>query len=397
MAVTDVSNLKQQRKQKKIFRFLKKLMIFIIAAALVVAVILTKDIWYPRLNGILNKIPSNDNSSELAGGYFPLSIEGGASYQLEKSDNAFVLLDDAHFVTYNLDGKVLFTKQHTFAKPILTVSGQKSLIYDLGGTSFSLLGKYKEVYSKSTDYAILLARLSGSDYAAVVTKSDKFMSMLMIYDGNGQNIFNYGSVERIIDVTFNSDSTGCYITTIGSEDGVIVSKIMYYRFDGIDRDEAGNPVPVWQTNGLETLAISVRLFGSDKILVFGDNLCAYYDNAGNLLNTYNYENELCGYDSDENNAVLLFRNTELRTASFVSIDGLNGTVTETALDKSAENIQLSDGAVLIHGENSINEYTPLGEELTSVKLESDYDNFRKIGSYIFLMGYDKINRIDFNG
>lgn len=396
MAVTDVSNLRKKRQHKKFIRFMKKFAVVIAVILLAAVVILTKNLWYPKLNGILNKIPaSTENSSELAGGKFPISIDGGASYQLETLDNAFAVLDDSHLFVYDSEGKELYMAQHTMSNPILTVSSKKALIYDLGGTAFSLISKYKTVYSKTTDSAILIAKLSSNDSAAIVTKNDKFLSMLMIYDSNGNNIFNYGSVERIIDVTFNADSSGCYITTVGSKDGVIVSRIIYYKFDHIDYDDLGNPVPVWETSDLETLAVSVRLFGSDHIMMFGDNLCAYYDTDGVFVDAYQYDYTLSGYDSDGDLAALIFSNMERRSTDLVTIDGDTGEVTEVTLDYSAENIQVSDDMIFVHERNGIEAYTPACELYSSVSLESDYDDFRRIGSYIFLMGYDEINRIDF--
>lgn len=395
MAVTDVSDLKKKRQHKKFLRFLKKFAVILLIAAAAAAIILTKDLWYPKLDGILNKIPAAENTSELAGGKFPIAIDGGADYQLETMDNAVAVLDDSHFFVYDSDGKELYMSQHTLANPVLTVSSKKALIYDLGGTSFSLMSKYKTVYSKSTDSAILIARLSSNDCTAVVTKNDKFLSMLMIYDSSGKNIFNYGSVERIIDVTFNSDNSGCYITTVGSKDGVIVSKILYYRFDRIDYDALGNPVPVWETEELETLAVSVRLFGSEHIIMFGDSMCAYYDINGNFTNAYKYDYNLSGYDSEGNLAALIFSNAERRSTDIVSINGETGEIYEKILDYSAENVQISDGMVFVHERNGIYAYTPAGELYSSVSLDSDYDSFRRIGNYIFLMGYDEINRIDF--
>ncbi|MCD7731387.1 MAG: DUF5711 family protein [Oscillospiraceae bacterium] len=395
MAVTDVSELRKKRQQKRVLRFVKKLAVILAVAAAAAAVILTKDMWYPKLDGILTKIPTAENTSELAGGSFPISIDGGASYQLEGMDNAVAVLDDSHFIVYNYDGKEILSEQHTFANPILTVSSKKALIYDLGGTSFSLMSKYKTVYSKTTDSAILIAKLGSNDYTAVVTKDDKFLSKLMIYDGSGNNIFNYGSVERIIDVTFDSENSGCYITAIGSKGGVIVSKMLYYRFDRIDYDESGNPVPVWETDELETLAISVRLFGSENIIVFGDNMCAYYDLNGQLINYYEYGYTLSGYSSDGSLAALIFANSENRNTTLVTVDGQAGEITEVKLDYSANSVQVDGELVFVHSKDGIYAYSPLGELSSSVELESDYDDFRRIGSYIFLMGYDEINRIDF--
>ncbi len=396
MAVTDVSVLKKKRRQKKIMRFLKKLIIILLIAAAALAVVLTKDLWYPKLDGILTKIPSAENSPELAKGSFPISIDGGADYQLEIMDNAAAIIDDSHFFVYNFNGEQIFTEQHTMANPIMTVSAKKALIYDLGGNTFSLMSKHKTIYSKSTESAILLARLSENDCAAVVTKDEKFISKLMIYDSGGKNIFNYGSVERIIDVTFDKENSGCYITAVGSEDGVIVSRILYYKFDGINYDGSGNPVPEWESEPVETLAISVRPYGDGNIIVFGDNLCAYYNTGGALINAVKYKYSLVGYDSGGSIAAMIFNDSELRRSHLITIDCTTGEIVEKKLDCTAANIQVYDGIVFVQYRGGISAFTPSGEESASVKLDSDYDDFRRVNGYIFLMGYDEINRINFN-
>ncbi|MCM1022788.1 MAG: DUF5711 family protein [Prevotella sp.] len=400
MAVTDVSMLRERRKKKKAVKLLKKILIVLGAAAAVGTVVLTKNLWYPKLDGILTKIPVPENTSELAEGYFPLSIEGGARYQLKPIDGSLAVADDTHFFVYNEDGKPVYTEQHTFANPVITVGNKKALLYDLGGKSFSLYSKYKNVYTKTTDDPILIARIGGSDTAAVVTRSDKYPSALMVYDSSGKNIFNYRSVSRIIDVTFNADSSGCYITAIGVSEGLLVSKILYYKFDHIDRDEMDNPVPVWETDELKTLALSVRLFGDNSIIVFGDSLCAYYNTDGAFINSYTYKRELVDYSSDGSTAALIFSNEERRTSELVTIScaeaGVGGTIAEKTLDREALNIQVSGDTVYIQTENGIESCTAAGDVISSVELDTDYEGFLRMGKYVYLLGYDEINRIDYN-
>ena len=396
MAVTDISMLRERRKKKKVERFLKKLIIILAVAAAIMAVVFTKDLWYPKLDGILTKIPAPENTAELAEGYFPLSIEGGASYQLLAVDNCLALADDSHFFVHNADGKIISSAQHTYSNPVITAGNKKILLYDLGGKSFALYSKYKNVYSKTTDDPILIARLGSSDAAAVVTKSDKYPSVLMVYDGTGKNIFNYRSVSRIIDVTFNPDSSGCYITTIGVSGGFIVSKMLYYRFDRIDYNEMGDPVPVWETENIETLALSVRLFGDDNIILIGDRMCAYYDMNGLLIDSYEYKRQLADYSADGSVAAMIFTNAERRSSELVTIDCTTGKITEKPLDYESLNVQVSGNTVYIQSRNGIESFTAAGERLSSVELDTDYDNFCRMGGYVYLLGYDEINRINYN-
>lgn len=396
MAVTDVSMLRKNKKKKKALSFLKKLIIVAAAAGAVAAVVFTKDLWYPKLDGILTKIPAKENSAELAKGDFPISIEGGASYSLLPLDSSIAIADDSHFFVYNEDGSMIYSAQHTFSRPIMTAFNKKALLYDLGGKSFGLYSKYKNVYSKSTEEPILLARLGNNDIAAVVTKSEKYPSALMVYDSAGKNIFNYRSVSRIIDVTFNSDSSGCYITTIGTNGGFIVSRILYYRFDKVDFDDKGNPVPVWQTDDLQTLALSVRLFGENNIIMFGDTMCAYYDESGNFTDSYEYKRQLVDYSSEAGIAALLFKNDERRSSELVTIDCTEGTISEKNLGYEVLNVQVSGNTVYMQSREGIESCTAGGEPLSSVKLETDYNDFCRVGNYIYLLGYDEINRIDYN-
>ena len=396
MAVTDISMLREQRKKKKAMRFIKKLAVVLAAGSVVLTAVLTRDLWYPKLDGILTKIPVPENTAELAEGYFPLSIEGGARYQLLTMDSCLAVADDSHFFVHNNDGKIIYTAQHTFANPVITSGSKKVLLYDLGGKSFSLYSKYKNIYTKTTEEPILIARLGNGDAAAVVTKSDKYPSVLMVYDAAGKNIFNYRSVARIIDVTFNSDSSGCYITTIGVSGGFIVSKILYYRFDRIDYDDSGNPMPVWKTDDLETLALSVRLYGEDNIIVFGDTMCAYYDTNGKLIRSYEYKRRLADYSSDGNIAAMIFVNEERRTSEMVTIDCGTGIIEEKPLDYEILNVQVSGNTVYMQSRNGIESRTASGEEISSVNLDTDYNDFRRMDGYIYLLGYDEINRINYN-
>lgn len=396
MAVTDVSMLRKNRKKKKALSFLKKLIIIFVISGAIAAVVFTKDLWYPKLDGILTKIPAKENSTELAEGEFPISIEGGASYNLLPLDSSIAIVDDSHFFVYNDNGKLIYSAQHTFSRPIMTAFNKKALLYDLGGKSFGLYSKYKNVYSKSTEDPILLARLGNNDIAAVVTKSEKYPSALMVYDASGKNIFNYSSVSRIIDITFNSDSSGCYITTIGTRGGFIVSNMLYYRFDKVDYDEKGNPVPVWQTDDLQTLALSVRPYGENSIILFGDTMCAYYDENGNFIDSYEYNRQLVDYSSDGSIAAMLFKNDERRSSELVTIDCLTGTTSEKKLSYEVLNVQVSGNTVYMQSRDGIESCTADGEPISSVQLDTDYNDFCRVDSYIYLLGYDEINRIDYN-
>ena len=84
------------RKKRKRRRRLAKLLAFAVFAGLVITLVVKRDSWIPRLEGIGGKFHSVRSSGELAGGNFPLSISGGIDYQTAKLDDSLVILSDAY-------------------------------------------------------------------------------------------------------------------------------------------------------------------------------------------------------------------------------------------------------------------------------------------------------------
>ncbi len=392
MAVTDVSVLKKKRKNKKLMKLTMKMLAFIIVGVIILVVINTYNIWYPKLDGILSKIPQMASETTENSDDFPITFSGGTSYQLDTMGDNIAIIDDSHYHLHSKSGKEILSVQHAYNAPTLTVSENKSLIYDLGGKGFSLISKYNQVYEINTDFPILLARLSGNDYAVVVTKHDHFTSYLMIYDKNGNNIFNYGSVQHIIDVTFNLENDGCYITTLDSVGGVIVTKILYYKFGDIDYDIKSNPIPIWETENIETMPIETSLIGDDKIILFGDKAVAYYDTTGKMLYSYDYAYDLVGYSCGENLAVLIFNNNEIRSSNLLMIDTFTGLSNTKTLDFSSENAQIYENMIYIHNKDRIHIYSSDGKDLGELNFDSKYNDFRILDDFIYLLGYDKIDQ-----
>lgn len=393
MSVTDISELRRRRKAKQTRMTILRVFVVLLVCGAVLVAVFTKDIWFPSLKGILSAIPDQaiSGSNESKGDTFPLKVEGGMGYQLDKLDNSLALLDDSRFHVYSTDGKLLYEKQHTFANPVLCVSENKALIYDEGGRVFSLESKYKTIYTKTADDVIYLASLSKSDYAAVVTKSDKFLAMLKIYDNNGNPLFTYYSYDsRIINVTFNDNSTGCVVTVLTAEGGVLVSKMI--RFDFTDTE------PKWVSDSVTTLALDVSFTSDGDIIMVGDTLAASFNSQGTLISQYEYADTITDFETDGDYTAILTTNSDVRKCELIMINETNCNnpmIIQTG--EYSEHVIFENSQTYIFNVNTIAVFDLYGNSTGVVTLEDDYEDFCKCGRYLFLMGYDSINRIEFGG
>lgn len=393
MPVTDISELRKKRQAKQTKNLMIKVFLILLVCGAAVIAAFTRDMWLPYFKGIMTSIPENisaEDTAELSEGQFPLKVEGGSGFQLMNIDGSLALLDESRFRIYSNDGKIMNEHQHTYANPILTVRGSKALIYDEGGREFSLESKYKTVYSKTADDVIYLAELSKSDYAAVVTKSDKYLAMMKIYDQNGDTIFTYFSYDsRIIDVTFTDNSSGCIITVLTAEGGQLVSRMK--RFDFNDTE------PMWESDKVNTLALDVK-FTDDGIIMVGDTLTAGFTRDGALISQYVYDNPITDYDTSGNLYAVITENPDLRKTDIIVFRGADCTAPViNSLNTEAKKVYTSDTEVYILNDSGIKVFTAEGALSGEVILEDDYEDFCRCGKYIFLLGYDSVNRISFSG
>jgi hypothetical protein len=387
----DVKDLKRRRRAKKAKRFFKKLIGVLLIAVFAVLVYYTKDRWIPFFDGIATRyLPASQNTGELAAGNFPIKITGSSNYKVETMENAFALLDDANFCVYSVSGEKMIYKQNHYANPFFCTNSKKALVYDMGGKNFSLESKYKTIYEKKIEDAIIFARLGGNDYAAVVTKSDSFVSVMTVYNGYGEEIFKWKSVDsRIADVAFLPSGTGCVVATIDASNGQLVSELHRFNFD--QKDE------IWNSSDIDTMVLALKIMDDGTIVEVGDTKCAYYSSAGEYIGSYAYKTSLVDYSVSGQKAALLLENEERRKSSLVIIGDIKEDIKEINVSDSSKQVLAEGEKVLLMTENSIDEYASDGSIRTSVKISDDYMDFHKIGNYIFLLGYSDINRIDFNG
>ncbi len=388
---TDVREMNRFKRNKKAKSFARKLIPAVLLIAAAAAVVLTKNLWYPKLDGIMKKIPAftAQNSGELAEGNFPISITGGSGYQLLPMNGYFSLLDESHLRIYDINGELNSDVQHEYANPVMAANGRRVLIYDLGGKKLRVVNRHKTIFEKNTEESILFARLSSSDNTAVVTRPEKALSQLSVFDPNGELIFSLTANDRrIIDVSFTDNNDGIVVTTLGASGGELVSQMTRYRYG--ERDA------VWVSDTISTMAMSTKSVDGGE-LMFGDNMCAYFDESGRYKTSVGYKNTLIDFDSSKELTALIFENQERRKTVLMLINNADNTVSELSISGLAKDITVEGSSVYILTSSGISSYNADGTEGASVSLDDEYDGFVKLDGYIYLLGYDEINRIDFNG
>lgn len=383
----DIVILRRRRKRR---RQMAKFIAFILLASIIFGLYVKRDVWFPKLEGIGNRFQSVKSSGgELSGENFPLNISGGIDYQVGNLNGYLAILSDAYIYIYTEDGELYEERQHAYANAMLQTSGKKALIYESGGNKFRIDNKRKNLYTKKMEQNIIFARISENGNVAVITTSDTYICKLTVFDDSGEEIYSRNCVERVIDLTFNEDGTGCILATSDAADGEIISKIISVSFDS-KKDK-------WTSDALNTMCLKTY-YDRNGILVLGDTKCAYYSNNGELLTSYDYPSSLVDWDYRDGKIAMLFENEIKRQNYFTTIDSEKREPNQNEFSNSSANcIRISGGQVLILSKEGIIKYDFNGGGEKNISSESAYEKFILIDNYIFLLGYDRIDRIEYKG
>lgn len=383
----DIVLLRRRRKRR---RQMAKFTAIILLASVVLGLYIKRDVWFPKLEGIGSKFQSVKSSNgELSGDNFPLSISGGIDYQVGNLSGYLAILSDAYIYIYTDDGELYEERQHAYANAMLQTAGKKVLIYESGGNRFRIDNKRKNLYTKKMDENIIFARISDNGNVAVITTSDTYACKLTVFDESGEEIYSRNCVERVTDLTFNEKGTGCILATSDAADGEIVSKIISVSFDS-KKDK-------WISGVLNTMCLKTYYDG-DNILVLGDTKCAYYNSNGEFLTSYDYPSKLIDWDYCNGKIAMLFENETKRQNYFTTIYSEKREPNQHEFSNgSAKCIRLSGEKVLVMTKEGIIKYDFKGGGEKNINSESSYEKFILIDDYIFLLGYDRIDRLEYKG
>lgn len=387
--VTDIRAARKKEKQKKRIR---KFIVLGVVAAFGVSVYATKDIWVPKLEGILDKPHAtiiNDGKTES--GNFPLTFDESSVNVIKSLTDSVMRIDDRHIVFYDEAGEEISNSSHSFAHPVARVSGKRVLAYDSGGNSFVVMNKKGEIYSKETESAILLADISPNSSVAVVTQTEKYAAVLTVYDSSGAEIYQWCSTRRILDISFTEDGSGCYISTFSSKGGSLKSVIHYVSFDSTEE--------LMKSETLETLAVAVERNDNGDYWVVGDTCFYKLDSDGKILLQYEYPGELSDYALSETTASVAFDGIQRKTGSLAIFrsdsednNPSNVVYTQSGLPKK---LAVYNKKIILLSEDDIEAYDSSGNLLATAAVSSEYLDFAYLNDSIYFLGLKEINKIGF--
>ena len=332
--------IEKEKRQQRIRKFVL-FMVFLI----IVSILLLTNRRFQEAVGIdINPIGKSDLVQTDAG--FPIELPLSAKYNLEPMGKDIVLLTDTYVFTYSDKGRELISSLHGYKVPILRTNSKRYLVFDEGGTELIVAGRSKEHFRKTYEEKIMLARISPDDDIAVVTDSNRYESIMIIYDKRGEEIFRWSSDEqKIIEVEFTADSNGCIVSTIGTTDGQISSKL--HRFEFSEDKER------WSKELIGTMVLSMNSLSDGKMAIIGDDKSIIIDKTGQEVYDQEYRLPVKCYSNMGDMTIISLDDSANRQTiirGFTSNGENNG---EIILDDTVKSVLVKDKTIFVLDEKAI--------------------------------------------
>lgn len=382
-------DIRVERRNKKKKARRKRILAVVIILGVIAAAFATKELWMPRLADFFEDSKEtiiNDGTPQTGNG-FPIELSHSEYNYISAIESYPTVISDTHITMYNEKGGIYKKIQHLFANPVYYTMEDRIFVYDLDGYNFALYDKKGEVFSKKTEDEIVVASVSDKKMVAVVTQTDKYASYLTIYDENGDAVFKWSGGQRIVNVAFNKEETGCIVSTFSSSGGKLVSKLYGFEFD--------KTTEVFKTSDLEGLVYQSGYCENGDMWLVGDEKFYRVASDGSVIYTYQYDRELAAFDMNRNVAALVFDSvTGDRQEVRIFSEGKEPAVYQT--DGKVVKLEAVDGEVAIMTDSLFAFLDAKAKITASAEIEKEYSGFYVIGDKAYFMGYNEVDRVDFD-
>lgn len=385
------TDIRRERKKKKIKRFLRRFSIVLLVLAAAFSIYLTRNTWIPWFDGILEKAQTMTvNDGELQQGNFPISTSDTVSNtDLVKFGDEFILATDTHIHFYKSNGTKKSSIQHTFSDYEIKTGDGRILVYGRGANKLSVMSDKEVLFERELEGDIHFAQMSSDNSFAVVTSSEGFPSYLTVFDKDGEVIYKFANGLRINAVDFKSNGLGCFVSAFEMRNGDMVTNIYSLDFDSND--------VLFKSEGIKNTAVikAVKLSDGDIAAVCDDRIIRL-DKNGKIKGETEYKGDLIDFDASSDIVSVAVKSiTDLSKSTLIIVRSDNDTL-EIEFDEKIKSVNCDTRNTYVLTNQSLDLFSISGKQIATANVSNDYVDFVFIDDEVLFLGYREINKIDYS-
>ena len=160
--------------------------------------------------------------------YETLSYDASADQSFALYRGGLAVISRSNVSAFTTTGRRTLNSNSSYSKPFAVTSDKYLLVYDIGDGNMAIYNSFAKVYSEKLDYPISDACFSDEGNFAVLTRSEKYESEIIVYDKNFKKLINYRKGSFAVDIALSPDGERLGALYCDTDNGIICTKMVLY-------------------------------------------------------------------------------------------------------------------------------------------------------------------------
>ncbi len=362
----------------------------LIAAGVLVLLVLCVLVYFSK-DGLVSCVSSIGRGKSFSAEVSGSSVDAG---NFRNFAGGVAYTSDIGFVCLDKEGQEVFSAQHGFARPVMKISGNNALVYDLGSTGFIVADNTRVLQTKDADNNIFLADIASDMSYALVTEESGYNAKLCAYTAENKIRYSYSFSEcYITSMALRPDGDGAVVCGITADKGSSVNIIYLVDFS---KEE---PVAKHTVSG--DLLFDCDFLSKNSACVIGSD-ASYIINGGkfsNLTKKSYSQMTLTAYDINTDVGVLalsLSRSGDGRNCSVEYVNSSGKTEKTIETDLALMSVSTFKDRLAVCDNKGVYLYRYNGDLVSKTDVNSDCKQIRLASAnYVYVLGLSSIVGLSF--
>lgn len=319
----------------------------------------------------------------------PLSVNTESTLNMDVIGENLILLTTENVSVYSDSGRLIYSMPHVYAKPGISVNGDKAVVFDRGGKGYMLLTDKEFVYEAAAEHTIISAEYGENGTYALGTKAKDATSMLTVYNKHNEAIFQWNCAYEYIAsiaISKNGKFVGCAVA--GAANGELFTTVQYF---GVDYKE---PLNTQTISGVAPLDIDFTR--TDTLTLITDkgvySVQRKAEKYTEVVSYYSTEFNSCDMSNDGVYIVTLAKYGSENVFD-ISLYSPKGKVkTSISADFEIKTAYLSGKYIVALAENRVVVYNLNGRMVSDIEIKGEALELLPTDDFIFISSLDKLTR-----
>lgn len=279
--------------------------------------------------------------------------------------NGLAVAGNRSVTVFSASGRQTVSKLiDNYHHPIAVGSGKYLLVYESGGTKYSVYNFYSQIYAGTTDHPIQAAVAADCGMYALITSSEAYTSVVSLYNDRFELVNRYCKNAYVMDVDINAKGTALAILSSSVKGGAFSTSLEIY--------ETKNTSEAAVLSLGSSIGIDCYFSDASHLSVLCGNEIYFVKQNGTLQNQYSFEGKrLHTADLTQDGAAICLQDTRISEKnSIIVFDKTGNLLYNEAIPEKAEQIARRGNHVYVVSSGGIRRIS-LRENEEDVVLQAD--------------------------